>query len=220
MKRHDALRLVTKLFVFVWIAVCSQRLWAGVLDQNYPVVPDAFGAEVSSVINRAQTFTVGITGKLDRLELELFRGANPTAPLVAEFRKTLADGSPDVSAAGLLATAAFDTSLIPTTFFTTDFTGVNLGSQAFSVTKGQLLAICMTSATTSSSTTDYYWATADSAANPRYPNGQAFFRLAGSSYSPASTQDSSFRTFVAVPEPSSLLLLFGGVALYITVRKR
>ncbi len=184
------------------------RANAGILDQEHSVQQYHFGAAAVASQSLAQTFTVGFSGTLDRLELQLWRDATATLPLTAEFRLTLTTGEPDLSLSGLLASLNWDTSTIPTTPFTTQFSGMNLGQQAFAVDAGQVLAIVLTSPT--SFPAWYLWETSDSAATPpapQYVSGQAYVLGTFGGLRPESNQDRGFRTYVTIPEFANLPIL-------------
>jgi hypothetical protein len=195
------LSVVAAAVVFSILVILSGPAGAGTLDQSHAVQPYYFGAAVDSTYNRAQTFTVGLNGKLDRVELQVYREATVTTPLTIQLRKTVG-GAPDISAAGLLATLNLAATSVPTTSFSTTFVGADLGAQAFPVTSGQLLSILLTS--TEPANNWYLWTTSDSAATPpapQYTGGQGFYRFVSDPIQATGTQDSGFRTFVSVPEP-------------------
>ena len=82
---------------------------AGTLDQSQPVIGNA-SAFVSSHVSTAQTFTSGLTGRLDQLDLAVSRaGAPVTLPLTIQIRTT----SGGVPSATILATANLPGASIP-----------------------------------------------------------------------------------------------------------
>lgn len=198
------------------VAICEL-----VLDQQYEVNPVSSAGSVHEFISRAQTFTVGVSGLLARVELQVARTTSPTAPLVIEFRRTLPNGGPNLSTDAVLATLVAPTSQFPAfSFPTTAFVAFELGQQSFSVTTGDLLAINLRSSTGGFDTsTTYLWASRDSS-DAQYTRGQAFVNTG--SLLAQTTRDNGFRTYVqAIPEPSSIALLsLFGIATYIAARPR
>ena len=82
---------------------------AGTLDQSQPVIGNA-SAFVSSHVSTAQTFTSGLTGRLDQLDLAVSRaGAAVTLPLTIQIRTT----SGGVPSATVLATTNLPSASIP-----------------------------------------------------------------------------------------------------------
>src|SRR5690242_10397212 len=75
----------------------------GTLDQNHEINPVSAALTVSNTQDLAQTFAVGITGLLDRVDVQVTRDNSPTGPLTVQLRKTLSTGFPDDTAGGLLA---------------------------------------------------------------------------------------------------------------------
>ncbi len=159
----------------------------------------------------AQTFTVGITGILTEVQLEVSGGTGTTKPLNVEIRNTLGgiptaiDGSrmpPDV-----LANA--DLGILPDNgpgFFEI----VDLTPFGITVTSGDELAISLWSSQVSGPQEAYKWygVQADT-----YPGGDAFNRqsVQDKPWTPGGG-DLNFRTFVdpappAIPEPTTIALL-------------
>jgi hypothetical protein len=199
---------------------------AGVLDQEYVVQPDGYAGFIDSDGGRAQTFTVGRTGQLDRLELQVARSSMVSKPLVVEFRRTLPGGVPDFGTSALRASLSLTPTSVPAspvTAFTTDFLRVDLGTQAFDVTAGEELAIVLSSTAPDNTGLDWYsWATSNPDATPpapQYRGGEVYWELGPPGpQMPARNQDSGFRTFV-VPEPTALGLA-AGIMLILCRRSR
>jgi hypothetical protein len=194
-----------------------------VLDQAHTPQRYLFGAAVEYSLRRAQTFTVGQSGILDRVELQVWQEGNPTAPLVVEIRKTLADsGAPDPSAGALLASVSMAASLFSTDPYPSTYTGVDLNAQSFAVSAGDVLAIVATS--TIAYPQWYLWTTSDSAATPpapQYSGGMAFYAYPASApWSASASRDSGFRTYVTIPEPSGMVLCLAGFATLTVCRWR
>jgi hypothetical protein len=197
--------LIRSLAALALALLAPAAVSAGTLDQEHVVIPNNFGAAIDAGGGRVQTFTVGQTGLLDRLELQLWRNANVTAPLSVQLRRTLPSGAPDVSASGLLVSLSLAPAAVPTTPFITTFTGLDL-DRPFPVAAGDQLALHLSSTTPDGAW--YLWATAEADATPpgpQYPRGQSWFQSTASGpFTASPTQDSGFRTFVAIPEPTAL----------------
>jgi hypothetical protein len=87
---------------------------AGTLDQhqdNQTNAPALFG-NADGPQSLAQTFTAGITGQLDQLDLMLEKLGNPPSPITVEIRRTSAGAPGPLSA--VLATAGVPTSSVGT----------------------------------------------------------------------------------------------------------
>jgi len=82
---------------------------AGTLDQSQPVIGNG-SAFVSSFVSTAQTFTSGLTGRLDQVDLAVSRaGAPVTLPLTIQIR-TASGGVPSAT---ILATVNLPAASIP-----------------------------------------------------------------------------------------------------------
>ncbi len=185
-----------------------------ILDQFF--VADVAGDNtiIAARFNAAQTFTVGITGVLTSVEVNIAQFELTSAPLVLDIRTTT-DGVPTEpdSGSNVLATLTLPAASIPSIpeFVTFDVPDL-------SVTAGEVLAITM------STTAGAVLGAPDDAPfiwldGSGYSGGRAFARGVdaagltwgdGATFSLAGT-DYAFRTFVdpasPVPEPSTLLLL-------------
>jgi hypothetical protein len=162
---------------------------ADTLDQQQP----AGGSDVRIQSNEslAQTFTAGLTGGLDRLELLLGApDSAPDAPLTVEIRP-VSGGSPGTTslASGSVPTSAVSSTdaWVPITFAT-----------AAPVTAGTQYAIVAYSPVDSSH--DYFWAIAFP--DP-YPAGATFYQTVsppGPTWTLAALGgDQAFKTYVDVP---------------------
>jgi hypothetical protein len=192
---------------------------AGVVLDQQNVISDnlngaAFYYPVLGTEEHAQTFTVGVTGSLVRISLE---GAAFGGDLTIELLRTT-NGVPDLS--NIAATLTVLGSIFPSNFVT--LTDIDLGTAAFAVTSGDVLAIAL------SSPQGFFGWTTD--LNNPYSNGEVYSRLAPDPFQPAvddnnnpDNTDNGFRTYVdnspssgsPVPEPSTpviwsiLLGMFG-----------
>jgi hypothetical protein len=164
---------------------------ADTLDQQQPN-SDA-SAALFATESLAQTFTAGLTGGLDRVELLLAAdSSSPDAPLTVEIRD-VSGGSPGtaVLASGVVDQAAVSSTevWVPITFAT-----------AVPVTAGTKYAIVAYSSVDNSHR--YLWGIAFP--NP-YPAGANFFQTVsppGPTWTPTALDgDQAFKTYVDVPAP-------------------
>jgi hypothetical protein len=186
---------------------------AGVLDQEHVDRGATNLGEVSSTFSRAQTFTVGITGLLDRVDVQIGQdlgsATSPDAPLVVEIRRT-EGGTPVSLPSGVLASVLVQPEQVPGSVFS-ELVAVELGAQSLPVTQGDVLAIAMRSQTAPAR--PYHWAFDE---NERYRPGDfytrsafsndVFIRLSDADPSNPDHLDAGFRTYVnIVPEPGAIV---------------
>jgi hypothetical protein len=93
-------RVVLFAFVFVLLAAPGAAHATGTLDQSQTRIDGIDGIPVYSQQWVAQTFTAGLTGTLDQVDVAIARQESP-GPLIVQIRTVLPDGTPG----GLLATA-------------------------------------------------------------------------------------------------------------------
>jgi hypothetical protein len=162
---------------------------ADTLDQQQP--NGGSDVKVMAAESLAQTFTAGLSGGLDRVELLLsYPDSVPDSPLTVEVRDA-SGGSPGptVLAAGSVPASAVSTSdaWIPITF-----------SAAAPVTAGTKYSIVAYSPV--DSTHSYFWAI--QFPDP-YPAGGSFYQTVtppGPTWTPAALGgDQAFKTYVQVP---------------------
>jgi hypothetical protein len=170
--------------------VAATSVSASTLDQQQPSSSPASYLSIGSSQSLAESFTAGISGGLDRVDLLLYKIGSPTTPVTVEIRNLA--GAPGVE---VLAIASIPASAIGSTGA---FVPVTFGSPA-PVTAGFQYAIVAYGADPSNS---YQWTYATG--NP-YPGGALF--LANSS-PPGGTwnvvdaaDDFSFKTYV-IPSSS------------------
>lgn len=181
------------------------------IDQQH-IVSDVLIAYPAVAIQRlAQTFTVGITGELDRLDLQVGSGPErPIHPLTVEILKTNPDGTPDFSTSLVSITFTPSISLVP---LRPSLLRVDFLDQQLSVHAGDVLAIGL-----SSNAYDiggrYFWAGRERLAAESYLAGDLYtlhtFDYVG--LQNRGPTDCGFRTYVRpIPEPSTLTLTWAGV---------
>jgi hypothetical protein len=179
------------------------------LDQSH-VVPGS-GADYAVVTTQslAQTFTVGLSGLLAEIDLQISKNTGATGDLAFTIRTT-SGGLPNTDDGQSLFTTVIPLSSIPTVdspFDTVSVTAIDVSSATIMVTPGEVLALGLSRtgagvppwATWRSSTDNY--------------SGGALYQRSGptSSWDPVLIttvgQDAGFQTYIStVPEPSSLVL--------------
>jgi hypothetical protein len=159
---------------------------AGTLDQQQPV--DGGGAfSVGTNQNVAQTFTAGLSGKIDQVDLHLGKVGAPVPLLSVEIRSVSA-GIPTGTG---LAAASVAASSIPAS---SAFVPITFASPA-TVVAGTQYAIVASSATPP--VTDYYEWSNGTPASP-YAGGTALVMSPASSgsWTISSSPDLTFKTYV------------------------
>ena len=165
---------------------------AGTLDQQQTLLTFG-GLQVDSTNSKAQTFTAGLTGQLDQVDLAL-SGLSLTTPLAVQIR----DGSATAPGATVLASASVPTSavtgsasFVPATFISP--ASVSAGTQ-YSI-------VALTNDSSS-----WFWHAGGPVTDSPYVGG----RLYGSSDGPPAMgtwtegnpqADFAFKTYVAPPSP-------------------
>lgn len=201
------------------IAICAllmgTSLQAAILDQSYSPGAGSGGYTFAFTNPMAQTFKAGLSGQVDSVDVQVlnfFGGA--TAPLNLELWTISNPTSNPATLVSMLASGSVSQTMIPST---SGFVHFDLLSSGASFTAGQDYAIVLR--TTSGNSYLFEGNTSSGT----YANGSGrnvsgtglFYTLAGPNV------DFGFKTFVAVPEPSSYLagaaIIAGGFCL---VRRR
>lgn len=142
---------------------------------------------------KAQTFTAGLTGNLDRVDLEIYRDAEATEPLTVQIRSVEAD----CPSSEVLATTALAATEIPIGRAASAWIPIQFSSPA-NVIAGTRYAIVVHTPTLDFS----YWLGA--AFTDVYAGGQmcvnGLFSSSGEWF-PRPEVDLAFRTFVEQPQP-------------------
>lgn len=189
---------------------------AAVLDQSYVPTNGPFGvpprlADVGDSVTDvevAQSFTVGVSGRLTEADVYLTQEHNGN--LLLEIRRTLPNGLPSEAPGDLLAAAITSPSVQPASYV---FAPSFFNNQGPLVTAGEQLALVLRVPGVGS----YGWG--GEATNP-YAGGSAAFRTSSSlnQWVQAANPglDLGFRTYVEpVPEPSTCaVIVLGGVGLF------
>jgi hypothetical protein len=165
---------------------------AGTLDQSQPGIRTASTA-ISDVLPRAQTFTSGLTGGLDQVDLAIGRSTpSITSPLQVEIR-SLSGGAPTGPA---IATASIPAATVPLAIFPDSFFSIAFASPA-PVTAGVQYAIEVSSG--SCGLANCYNLALGPAGDP-YPGGAGWFSQdSGATWAPFSafgSTDFAFKTYV------------------------
>src|SRR5690349_608892 len=119
--------------VFATLAMAPWSAFAGTLDQQQPTDYNAMdpttgaGFPISSPIRWAQTFTPAIGGRLDQVDLILYRDALTTDPLTVEIEAASGSGPSDTP----LASASIPAASVNATEATRSFVSATFGSPAF-----------------------------------------------------------------------------------------
>lgn len=183
--------MATLVGVCAACGLAADAALAGTLDQQQTDGGSSYA--IASNGSLAQTFTAGLGGGMDQVDLHLQRLGTPTAPLSIEIR----DVSGGVPGSTVLASASLPTSSIPTM---QAFVPISFAKPA-PVVAGTQYAIVAYSPTPFGN--DYAWSVGGTA-NP-YAGGAGFgtgtFPPAGP-WTQLSTSDFAFKTYVA-PAPAS-----------------
>jgi len=196
---------------------------APVVDQSHqPIVssPIGFVQGGSTTIDRAQTFTAGVTGVLTDIEVIVGRATLSISDGLIWDVRTVIAGTPSDPDSGLniLASGTVAAADVPVTIDPSNF--LSLGGMSVSVSTGDVLAIVLRSMSPESGA--YRWKFSDNN-DSVYAAGASFDRIFSPSWDSNTSpfDDAGFRTFVnAVPEPNGVLaLVVLGVAIGATRRR-
>ena len=166
---------------------------AGTLDQQQ-TISNFGGLQVDSSNSKAQTFTAGITGQLDQVDLAL-SGMSVTTPLTVQIR----DGSATAPGDTVLASAS-----VPTTAVTSSesFVPITFTSPA-SVTAGTQYSIVALNGSVPIS--GWFWYSGQAAPDSAYVGGKLYGVMNGTGTGPWAEgnpqADFEFKTYVVPPPP-------------------
>jgi hypothetical protein len=183
-------RLSVALVALGVLALAPAAAFAGTLDQQQPSFAAGGGPIAGPGLqpqSKAQTFTAGLSGALDRIDLALAQPSTPSVgPLTVEIRNVVVGGAPGTT---VLASAAVPAASVPVVALA--FVEVPFASPAAVVAGGQYAIVAYTGGT------DFYsWGRAGA---DLYPGGTAFNSFASppSTWFPFADEDFAFRTYVA-----------------------
>jgi hypothetical protein len=197
---------------------------ASTLDQSFE--PDFTGtsAPINSLVNWAQTFTVGLTGTLTQVDLLLHRlglTIPPGSDIIMEIRPT-ASGIPNEDISSVLASALIPPGDIPAGG-PESFVAVDISTTGLSVTTGDVLAIVLRAPGIDVIGLDIDWW---GNSLDEYGSGSAFRQfISGGSFTwdliPDGDVDFGFRTYVQViPIPPALWLFGSGLLALMGIARR
>jgi hypothetical protein len=188
--RHRFRRALLAAFTIVCAAcvLAPGLAQAGTLDQQQTAI---FSGAYSIGTNQAvaQTFTAGLTGKIDQVDLHIDKSAGTTADLTVEIRSVSGIAPADTA----LASTSVPASAISVS---SAFVPVTFASQA-SVVAGTQYAIVASSTTPVSDT--YSWT--ESPTPAPYAGGGVFYKPPPptGSWASVTARDLAFRTYVVLP---------------------
>ena len=190
--RSRRLAVATTALVVAAATMLVPAAEAGTLDQSQPTIAN-ISTSVSDQFPEAQTFTAGIGGRLDQVDVAVGKSLNGAPPLQIEIRAVVG-GQPT---GAILASAAEPAASFPLTTFPSTFTSVTFAAPAV-VTAGTQYAIVARSASCGFANC-FNWATGPSgntyAAGSGFQSGNA-----GATWTPLNAfgaQDFAFKTYVA-----------------------
>jgi hypothetical protein len=178
---------------------------AGTLDQSQTNFNASFSiggnGQLALTFSAAQTFTAGLSGNLDQVDLHLRRTTSPPSGscdsgsgITLEVR-SVSGGNPSDT---VLASVVIPPSSVPANTF--NFVSVSLPSPPAVIAGTQYaLAASAPDASCTDIGTPYDWGA--SGGNP-YAGGQTFFQTNSGGWSASANDDQAFRTYVASPPPS------------------
>jgi hypothetical protein len=209
-KRGKYTCLLSMTLGFFLLLGGAAALAAPILDQ---VCEAEFNSDMGfyRYLDRAQTFTVGLTGFLTQVDIKVHRTGTLSEDILFDVRTT-AGGLPTEPNVGanILFNAVIPKTDVPLVDRWNDvpWTSVYLGAGSFSVTAGSMLAIAL-----QTDDQEVCWL-AGNYLNP-YPSGISYSRDNDVNWDSHPDTDMFFRTWVdvaAAPTPSTFLLLGSGMA--------
>jgi hypothetical protein len=217
MKRTSIVMIL--IGVCLTLAIGTPSVATAVLDQQNVINTSGdwtydelfhLGSNPDTFNQFAQIFTVGVAGTLSIVEVEAYHSFATHGPMLVDIWNTNA-GLPDPSVS--LAHWFIDDTNSSMTAGT--FVSLDLGSEAFAVSPGEIYAIVFSS----NNSTYQGGRLLVRGTSDTYAGGDSFSRRIYSDYTSATSWDSNgsdygFRTFVDiqnVPEPSTMLLLCSGL---------
>lgn len=164
---------------------------AGTLDQQQ-TTPGFGGLQVDNTNSKAQTFTAGLTGQLDQVDLKIY-GMSLTTPLTVQIR----DGSGTGPGSTILASTTIPTSAAP---MSAAFVPATFATPA-SVTAGTQYAIVAMN-----DSIGWAWEAGTLPVTSAYVGGKLYGQLSGPPATGTWTEgnpeaDFEFKTYVVTPPP-------------------
>ncbi len=197
----------------VWTALAAAQSPVEVLDQSSlvpPGVDSIAGLVIDEEFSPGQTFASGVAGRLARIELGVYRSSAPVvAPLTVEL-VAVQGGLPNYSPAGTLASRVLPATAVPVISSFAEVSqprvtlSVDFSADDIATTVGGMLAIVLRCDATRH--LGYSWWLTNQGVSV-YPGGRAATLQNGASAPQPTFEDAHFRTFVAIPEPASAVLV-------------
>ena len=214
--------LVAALSFAVFAATPSWGL--PILDQTNLILPTMGSAAVVTSQSLAQSFTVGIDGRLSQIDVQLWKTEGATGDdVLFRLLQTLPDGSPDTVSAPLYETViplddiAEDVTLPPTP----PIQSIDVATAGVFVSPGDVLAFSLSRDDVGAPP----WVVWAVAGVDVYHDGRAFDSATGPDgpwepFPGNPLRDLGFQTYVTIPEPASLLTMLSGAMVVAGGRRR
>jgi len=210
-------RLVALAFSLFWIECCAAAI-SQVDQSNVVSTSSTLYHDVASIWPTAQTFRMGTTGFITRIDVEVYRQGQTTLPLLFDLRPTSAGVPVDGEGSSLFSTS-LDALNIPQIRTTVGYTQVDLSGAAIYANAGDVFAITLRSDEPDTLGHYYLWHCCSQFANT-YPNGAIFEEQSGGAWNKrADDTDGAFISYVLAPEAGSLAGVMGLVCVGL-VRRR
>ena len=191
-RRSTSLRRLVLAAVVALALVPAAAGAVGTLDQQQGDGTSA-AFSITSTASEAQTFTAGVTGQLDRVELLLSQNTTASTSTTVQIRNVNADGTPGTT---ILATSSVAADA-PPQYPAQSFVAADFATPA-PVVAGTEYAIVASSSNTAASLGYHRWGFEQ---GDPYPTGASFimFGPPSGTWEVASVGDFGFRTYVSPP---------------------
>jgi hypothetical protein len=200
------------------------------LDQEFVPFDPSLQANigVNNEIDHAQTFTVGLSGRLVSAEVQVTRYSYVTEPLLFDLRTVIGGNLPSEPDAGpnILASLSIEANAVPTyddgNSPWPNFLTIDLSSFGVMVSPGQQLALTFRSDDPGGPNASKWGYTWRGMVGGNYNGGNAFPRGENGGWQDYlnGRYDLAFRTFVAVPEPATITVVASSALALLMTRRR
>jgi hypothetical protein len=191
MRLHQGKQLYARTVeVLLTILLVTSANANGTLDQEFDPIPSNLYSFFGATTDKAQTFTVGISGQIVQVDICVSRHPGNVMPLEMDLRLVV-NGIPVESDSNTLASVVLNANEVPVT---EGFVSVEVSSFSVIVEPGDELAIVLRSRAVH----DYTWY--GRFGNP-YPRGRGHYRnhAPGDHWTLMNADDQGFRTYVSEP---------------------